>query len=104
METVNAVVDKVIQVCRETNSQLLNINIQRLFSSFFNQKDILKTFLVISMGSSWELSFWVLTFVLYLMINQVITHYEGLDEYLKVVDAYVDIFLQNHMVRFNRFS
>lgn len=34
------------------------------------------------------------------MINQVITHYEGLDEYLKVVDAYVDIFLQNHMVRF----
>lgn len=38
------------------------------------------------------------------MINQVITYYEGLDEYLKVVDAYVDIFLQNHMVRFNRFS
>lgn len=38
------------------------------------------------------------------MVNQVITHYEGLDEYLKVVDAYVDIFLQNHMVRFNRFS
>lgn len=46
METVNAVVDKVIQV-RETYSQLLNINVQRLFSSFFNQKDILKTFLVI---------------------------------------------------------
>ncbi|PRQ31929.1 putative vacuolar protein sorting-associated protein [Rosa chinensis] len=30
-------------------------------------------------------------------IIQVITQYEGLDEYLKVVDAYVDIFLQNHM-------
>nr|XP_011461060.1 PREDICTED: UPF0505 protein C16orf62 homolog isoform X2 [Fragaria vesca subsp. vesca] len=30
-------------------------------------------------------------------VIQVITQYEGLDEYLKVVDAYVDIFLQNHM-------
>ncbi|KAK9938592.1 hypothetical protein M0R45_015320 [Rubus argutus] len=30
-------------------------------------------------------------------VIQVITHYEGLDEYLKVVDAYVDILLQNHM-------
>ncbi|KAL6199402.1 hypothetical protein ACLB2K_029186 [Fragaria x ananassa] len=30
-------------------------------------------------------------------VIQVITQYEGLDEYLKVVDAYVDIFLKNHM-------
>lgn len=38
------------------------------------------------------------------MINQVIVQYDGLDEYLKVADAYVDIILQNHMVRLSRFS
>lgn len=34
-----------------------------------------------------------------LFINQVIIEYDGLDDYLKVVDAFVDIVLQNHMVR-----
>lgn len=38
------------------------------------------------------------------MINQVIVQYDGLDEYLKVADAYVDVILQNHMVRLTRFS
>lgn len=48
--------------------------------------------------------FCCLFLVFFYIIIQVITQYEGLDEYLKVVDAYVDIFLQNHMVRYNRFS
>ncbi|KAL8503434.1 hypothetical protein ACS0TY_022251 [Phlomoides rotata] len=31
------------------------------------------------------------------VVDKVITEYESIDEYLKVVDTYVDIFLQNHM-------
>lgn len=39
-----------------------------------------------------------------LFINQVIIEYDGLDDYLKVVDAFVDIVLQNHMVRLSMFA
>ena len=32
------------------------------------------------------------------LLSQVVAHFNSLDEYLKVVDAYVDIVLQNQMV------
>lgn len=98
VDTVHAVVDKVIQVFRDLFPValiFLRISGEFLFLRKNHSASFLRTLFKIFILN--------LICVFYLMISQVIIQYGGLDEYLKVVDAYVDIVLQNHMVRLSMF-
>ena len=45
-----------------------------------------------------ENHFLTYTYIVLMTMVQVVTQYDSFDEYLKVVDAFMDIILQNQMV------